>query len=80
MELLERNHSHGETSRGKMGDCVSCPSSDWLGRMVVVGVTHDDGFGGGGYGGLDNGYGVGLGMRRNGVQMGFQWKSCKHFI
>lgn len=46
-----------------------------LGRMVGVGVTHGDGFGGGGYDGLDKGYGVGLGVSRNGVQMNFQWKS-----
>ena len=38
-----------------MGDCVGCPGCDRLGRMVVVGVTHGDGFGGGGYGGFDNG-------------------------
>ena len=55
MELLEGNRSHGETGRGMMGDCVGCPGCDRLGRMVVVGVTHGDGFGGGGYGGFDNG-------------------------
>ena len=49
MELLERNRSHGETGRGMMGDCVGCPGHpgrDRLGRTVVVGMTHSDGFGG----------------------------------
>lgn len=75
MELLERNRSHGEMGKGMMGDCVGCPDHDRLGMMVGVGVTHGDRFGGGGYDGLDKGYGVGLGVSKNGVQMDFQWKS-----
>ena len=49
MELLERNRSHGETGRGMMGDYAGCPGHpgrDRLGRTVVVGMTHSDGFGG----------------------------------
>lgn len=46
MELLKRNRSHGETGRGMMGDCVGCSSRDRLGRVVVMGMTHSDGFGG----------------------------------
>ena len=46
VELEKRNHSHGETGRGVMGDCAGCLGHDRLGRMVVMGMTHGDGFGG----------------------------------
>lgn len=59
--MEKRNHSHGEMGRGVMGDYAGCQGHDRLGMMEVMGMTHDDGFGGEGENRTD--------IQKMGVQM-----------